>query len=374
MAQVPLVDLRPQHAALRDELAAAFHQVLDSGVLILGEQARRLEEELAAFCGAAHAVGVASGTDALTLSLKALGLGPGDEVIVPAFTFMATASSVAFAGATPVFADVEDATFCIDPESAASQVGPKTKAILPVHLFGRPADMSALQALADQHGLVVIEDAAQALGAECRGRRAGSLGRAGCLSFYPTKNLPACGDAGMVVTDDAELADRVRLLRACGDASVLGGPRYHYDRLGHNSRLDELQAALLRVKLHHLQDWNQRRREHAARYRALLADLDLVLPEEPTDDRHVWTVFTLRSTRRDALRAALTEAGVGTSVYYPEPLHLQPAFGALGYRAGDCPTAERLCGEVLSLPMYPELTEEQIQAVCQAVRTALQRK
>ena len=372
MTRVPLVDLRPQHQALQDHLTAAFEQVLDSGVLILGDQVRCLEEELAGFCGTSHAVGVASGTDALRLTLEALNLRPGDEVIVPTFTFVATASTAVLAGATPVFADIEEATFCIDPESAAAKISPRTRAIVPVHLFGRPADMAALGALADRHQLVIIEDAAQALGAQYQGRPVGSLGRAGCLSFYPTKNLPACGDAGMVVTSDPELADRVRLVRACGDASVLGGPRYHYDRLGHNSRLDELQAALLRVKLGHLEEWNRRRSEHAEQYRALLSDLDVVLPGELADGRHAWAVFTIRSTRRDALRTALTEAGIGTSIYYPEPLHLQPAFRSLGYRQGDCRVAERMCGEVLSLPMFPDLSEEQIETVCRVIRQTLE--
>jgi dTDP-4-amino-4,6-dideoxygalactose transaminase len=371
MTQVPLVDLRPQHQALGDELAQAFQQVLARGVFILGEQVIAFEQEMARYCGARHAVGVASGTDALMLALQALGIGPGDQVIVPAFTFVATAATVAFAGATPVFADVEEGTFCLDPQEVATKAGPHTRAVIPVHLFGYPADLAALQALADEHGWAILEDAAQALGAEHRGRRVGAIGRAGALSFYPTKHLPACGDSGMVITDDDELADRVRLLRACGDASVLSGARYHYDTLGHNSRLDELQAALLRVKLRRLDDWNRRRAEHAARYRALLADADVVLPAEPPDGRHSWGVFTIRCPRRDHLRAALADAGIGTSIYYPEPLHLQPAFADLGYRSGDCPVAERLCGEVISLPMFPDLTEEQIAAVCQAVRAAL---
>jgi len=369
--KITLAGLQAQHQALRKELLEAVAGVLDKGVFILGEQVASFEREVAEYCGTRRAVGVASGADALALSMRAIGIGPGNEVITAAFTFMASASTIAQTGATPVFADIEEETFNISPAQIEAKLTPRTKALIPVHLFGQMADMDAIMRIAEQHSLAVIEDAAQAMGAEWRGQRAGSIGTAGCLSFYPTKNLPACGDAGMVVTQDDAVADRVRLLRACADASITGGKRYHYDVLGYNSRLDELQAALLRVKLRHLESWHRRRNEIAALYRELLDGCDLQLSAEHGNGRHVYNQFTIRTPRRDHVQAYLAEREIGTTIYYPCPLHLQKAFAYLSYREGDYPVAERVSGEVLSLPIYAELKDEQVEVVAKAVREAL---
>ena len=375
--KVPFIDLRGQYEAVREEIDSAIREVMESSAFVLCEVVEKFEQEIASYCGSKYAVGLASGTDALILSMRALGIGEGDEVIVPAFTFVATVSAVVHAGARPVFVDVEPESFNLNAGQIREKLFPHVRAIIPVHLYGLPADMDPLLELARDRGLLVIEDVAQALGAQYRGSRVGSLGDVGCLSFYPTKNLGGAGDGGMVVADNEELAQQLRLLRNQADASVLGGNKYHHDKLGYNSRLDSLQAAILRAKLPHLEAWNRRRAEHAAHYRALLDGLPVVLPTEPEGSTHVYDLFTIRvvsdgplsgSDSRDQLQAHLASRGIGSAVYYPIPLHLQGAFSDLGHKEGDFPVSERLCQEVLSLPICPELSEEQIATVAEAIK------
>jgi len=353
--KVPMFDLKRQYAELREELLPALDELMSGGHFILGENVAALEREVAALTGTRIGIGVANGTDALNLALLALGIGPGDEVIVPSTTFFATAGSVARTGARPVFADVDENTFNVTAALLEPALTKKTRAVIPVHLFGQAAPMEDIMELAREHGLKVVEDAAQAIGATRKGRPVCSFGDCGCLSFFPTKNLGAYGDAGMVVTSDHELAERTRLLR------VHGSPRkYHHVALGYNSRLDEVQALILRIKLKRLGDWAEARRELARNYTRLLTDTGLVgdclkLPRVDPGNVHVFHQYTLRVRHRDDLRQFLEEAGVGTSVYYPLPLHLQPIFRSLGYEAVSLPVSERLAGEVLSLPMFPEL-------------------
>jgi dTDP-4-amino-4,6-dideoxygalactose transaminase len=356
-ASVPLLDVGRGNRPLRDEFLAAIGRVLDSGRFLHGAEVGQLETEIARLCGAEHAVACASGSDALLLALMALDIGEGDEVIVPSFTFFATASAVWRLNARPVFVDIDPATFNVDPQSVEEAVTPATKAIIPVHLFGQCADMDAVQTIAERHGLWVIEDAAQAIGARHRGRPAGSMGAIGCLSFYPTKNLGAFGDAGMLTTRDEPLAQRLRLLAGHGM-----NPRYYHKVVGINSRLDTIQAAVLLVKLAHLQEWTTARARHAARYDQLLASrgLDLLagLPTAAAGCDHVWNQYTIRipGGRRDAVKAELARMQIGSEIYYPVPLHLQECFRSLGYGPGTLPHTERAAQEVLSLPVFPELT------------------
>jgi dTDP-4-amino-4,6-dideoxygalactose transaminase len=358
---VPFIDLTRQHDAVAADLDTALRGVVKSARFILGPEVAAFEREIAAYCGVAHAIGVGSGTDALAIALKASGVGPGDEVIVPAFTFFATAEVVTMLGATPVFADIERDRYGMNAASAARLVTTRTKAIVPVHLYGRVADMIALRAIADAHGLTVIEDAAQAIGADYRGRRAGGLGHAGCFSFYPTKNLGALGDGGLVTTDDPVLAERVRMLRDHGSRQ-----HYFHELPGWCSRLDALQAAALRVKLRRLDGWTDRRRALAARYREALAGLPLGLPREAADERAVYHLFTVTSDRRDELRKHLDAREVGTAVHYPVPLHRQPVYRHV---AASLPESERASAEVLSLPLFPELREAEVDEVVAAVRS-----
>lgn len=360
---IPILDLKTQYKTIRQEIQAAIEQVLESGQLILGPNVRALEQEIASWCGGGHGIGLASGTDALRLALDALGIGPGDEVITTPFTFIATANTISRARATPVFVDIDPKTFNINPFQIEHAITERTKAILPVHLFGQPADMGAIMELAMRYHLLVIEDSAQALGATFRGQPVCSFGQIGCLSFYPTKNLGAYGDGGMAITRDDEIADRLRLLRQHG-----GRIKYHHERLGYNSRLDELQAAILRVKLRHLAEWTSARQRVAAQYDQLLADLPVTTPYRSPEVTHVYHQYTIRAPRRDELQAFLQEHGIGTMVYYPVPLHLQPMYAHLGVPEGSLPEAERAAKEVLSLPIYPELTEEQVQTVADAIR------
>lgn len=360
---IPHVDLTRQHAALRDDLLAAAARVLDSAQFVLGGEGRALEAALAARGGVRHAVGVASGTDALRLALLALGVGPGDEVLTPAFSFVASATTIVMAGATPVFVDVDPETYAMDPAAAERALTPRTRALVAVHLYGHPAPMDRLAALARAHRLAVVEDAAQAVGATWAGRPVGAWGDAAALSFYPTKNLGACGDAGMVLTDRDDVAERLRRLRHHGD-----GGRYRHVELGYCSRLDELQAALLAVKLRHLDAWTERRRAIAARYRARLAGLGLGLPVERPEARHVYHLFTVRHPQRDALQKALGDQGVGTAVHYPLPVPGQPLFGGGGAR--EYPEAWRAAREVLALPCWAELTDGEVETVATAVRKA----
>jgi dTDP-4-amino-4,6-dideoxygalactose transaminase len=363
---IPFLDLARQHAALGAELSAAVGRVVASGRFVLGEEGAAFERELARFSGVRHAIGVGSGTDALRLGLAALEVGPGDEVVTPAFSFVASATTIVMAGATPVFVDIEPGTFALDPAAVARALTPRTRAIMPVHLYGQPAAMDRLQALARAHGLSVLEDAAQAVGARWAGRPVGAWGDLACLSFYPTKNLGACGDAGAILTDRDDLAERLRRLRHHGDAG-----RYRHVELGWCSRLDEVQAAILRVKLRHLPAWIERRRDLAARYAAGLAGLPLGLPVARPEARHVWHLYTVRHPERDAFRKALEDLGVGTAVHYPLPVPGQPLFGADGERRW--PEAWRAAREVLSLPCYPELTDAEGAGVVAAVRSACER-
>jgi dTDP-4-amino-4,6-dideoxygalactose transaminase len=360
---IPFIDLTRQHAALRDDLIAAAARVLDSARFILGPEGEALERELAELSGVRHAVGVASGTDALRLSLTAVGVTAGDEVITPAFSFVASASTIVMLGATPVFVDIDPETYTLDVEAAARAVTPRTRAIMPVHLYGQPAPMDQVAALARAHHLAIVEDAAQAVGATWRGRPVGTWSDAACLSFYPTKNLGACGDAGMVLTDRDDIAERVRRLRHHGD-----GGRYRHVELGYASRLDELQAALLRVKLVRLAGWTEARRRVADRYRTLLERSAVGLPVERAEARHVYHLFTVRHPQRDALAKALAELGVGTAVHYPIPVPGQPMFGPTDERRW--PHAWRAAREVLSLPCFAELADKEVEAVAEAVLRA----
>ena len=352
--RIAFLDLHAAYLELKDDLDAAYHRVMDSGWFILGKEVEAFEREFAAYCEAAHCVGVGNGLEALHLILRAYGIGPGDEVIVPANTYIATWLAVSYAGATPIPVEPDARTYNLDPALIEAAITPATRAILPVHLYGQPADMDPIKALASRYGLKVIEDAAQAHGARYHGRRVGGLGDAAGFSFYPGKNLGALGDGGAVVTNDADLAERVRVLRNYGSRV-----KYHNEVKGFNSRLDELQAALLRVKLPVLDEWNERRRAAAARYLDGLAGSELGLPYVPKWAEPVWHLFVVRHPQRDALQQRLQQAGIGTMIHYPIPPHLQPAYAELGYGAGAFPISEAIHREVLSLPMGPQLTAVQ---------------
>ena len=365
--QVPLLDLTRQYASIRDEVRSALDRVMDSQRFILGPEVEALEREIAAYCGCAHAIGVASGTDALLAALMAIELKPGDEVITTPYSFFATAGAIARLGAKPVFVDIDRATYNIDPAEIESRISSRTRAILPVHLFGQMANMTAVMEIAGRNRLAVIEDAAQAIGSERDGRRAGSIGDLACFSFFPSKNLGAFGDAGMVTTNDRELAERVRLLRSHGFKT-----KYHNEVLGGNFRLDEIQAAVLRVKLKYLDGWTEGRRRNAALYRQDLQPAQGVeLPYEIPGSRHIYNQFVIRSGRRDQLMAHLKEQSIGCEVYYPIPLHLQPCFQDLAGHPGDFPISEAASQESLALPIYPELTSEMIHTVCRAISNSM---
>jgi len=360
---VPQLDLAAQYAAIGAEIRTAVDRVLTSQQFVLGREGAALEAEIANLCGVAHGVGVASGTDALILALRACGVRTGDEVLVPTFTFVATGSAVSALGAKPVFADIRPETYNLDPAELERRVTSRTRAIVVVHLYGLPTDMDPILAFAKARKLPVIEDNAQAIGASYKTRRTGSLGDAACISFYPTKNLGAYGDAGMVVTNSPELAERVRTLRNHGQAA-----KYLSSEPGWNSRLDELQAAILRVKLRHLSNWQRARQSHAAEYSRLLTQIPGVMPPiVPDGYEHVYHQYTIRIERRDGLQKFLSERKIGSTVYYPYPLHLQPLYASLGHKPGDFAHSERAAQEVLSLPMYPELLKEQIARVAEAV-------
>jgi dTDP-4-amino-4,6-dideoxygalactose transaminase len=366
---VPLLDLKTQHATLRGELNAAIARVMDSQQFILGEDVKFLEEEIARYCETRFAVGCASGSDALLLALMALDVRAGDEIITTPYSFFATAGSIARLGAVPVFVDIEADTFNINPALIEAAITPKTKAIMPVHLFGQCVEMDAINAIAERHNLPVIEDAAQAIGAEYKGRRAGSMSAIGCFSFYPTKNLGAAGDAGILTTNDERLANRLRALRVHG-----GATEYYHAEVGINSRLDSLQAAILRVKLPHLDSWSEARAEHAERYAQLLADANLTdeikLPVIRPNVRHIFNQFVIRvdAARRDALIEHLKKNNVGAKIYYPVPLHLQQCFSYLNYETGSLPESECAARETLALPCYPELAREQQEYVVDVIR------
>lgn len=372
---VPLLDLKAQHESMRGELDAAIKRVVDSAHFILGPEVEALEAEVAKYSNTAHALGVSSGTDAILVGLMALDVGPGDEIITSPNTFIATASCVARLGAKCVFVDIDPATCNLDPAKLEAAITPKTKVIMPVHLFGQLADMDAVMAIATRHGLPVIEDAAQAIGAEFKGRRAGSIGTMGCLSFFPSKNLGAFGDAGAIVTNDAKLFARMKSIRVQGQE-----PKYFSKIVGGNFRLDALQAAVLRAKLPHLDGWTAGRQRNAARYRTLFAERGIdpkqvrpsakqtfTLPQERPEGRHIYNQFSLRSARRDELKKALTAAGIGNEIYYPQPMHLQQCFTSWGGKVGDFPEAEAAGLESLAIPIYPELTEAMQREVVDAV-------
>ncbi|HLJ25242.1 MAG TPA: DegT/DnrJ/EryC1/StrS family aminotransferase [Candidatus Angelobacter sp.] len=365
--QVPILDLKAQYATIREEVQAAINQVLEKQHFILGPEVKALEQEIAHYCGCKYGIGVASGTDALILGLRACGIGPGDEVLVPSFTFIATADAVSALGATPVFVDIEPDTFNIDSSRIEPLITARTRAIVPVHLYGQMAAMGPLLKLAKDHNLKVVEDTAQALGATWEGRRAASLGDVGCISFFPSKNLGAYGDGGMVVTDSEEIYRHLISLRAHGSTK-----KYFSQEQGWNSRLDELQAAILRVKFRHLEHWSQQRRDVADRYDTLLSGVrGVVVPARNGSGQHVFHQYTIRVPQRDRVQKQLAEQGVTTMVYYPVPIHLQPIYASLGHRPGSLPLTEAACGEVLSLPMFPELTEQQMEYVVDMLTLAL---
>lgn len=362
---VPLIDLSQQHEQLGPELRDTFAKVIDSGQFILGPWVDQFETELASYCGAEHAIGVSSGTDALLIALMALNIGPGDEVITTPFTFFATAGCIARVGATPVFVDINPRTYNIEAADIEAAVTERTKAIIPVHLFGLPANMEPIMELARQHNLRVIEDAAQALGARYQDKSVGTIGDVGCLSFYPTKNLPTPGDAGACVTNDAELAAKIRLLRVHG-----ADYGYHFPLIGGNFRIDALHAAMLSVKLRRLPEWVEKRRHLAERYNRRLETLPVGTAFEPEVRHHAFNNYTLRvrGGQRENLRHHLDACAIGNRVYYPIPLHLQPCFAYLKYKAGDLPVSEQAAEQVLSLPIYPEMTEAQQDEVINAIR------
>lgn len=360
---IQMVDVVGQYRKIKPEVDAAIHTVLDSGQFIMGKDVAELESEIAAYLGVKHAVACASGTDALQIAMMAMDIGPGDEVITSPFTFVATAETIGILGAKPVYVDIDPRTYNLDASLIEAAITPRTKAIIPVHLYGQPAAMDEIMRIARARGLKVIEDSAQGLGASYRGKKVCSIGDCGCISFFPSKNLGAFGDGGMIVTDDAALADRLRMVAAHGSRV-----RYYHEILGVNSRLDTIQAAILRVKARHLDAWNAERRRAAARYTALLAGTPAVTPYCAPEGEHIFHQYTIRVPERDALDARLKERGIPHAVYYPVPLHLQKAFAMSGYHEGDFPVTEQACREVLSLPMHTELTEEQQQHVCTTIK------
>jgi dTDP-4-amino-4,6-dideoxygalactose transaminase len=364
--QIPLVDLKAQHLEIADEVARGMAKVIEDTAFILGPQVKEFEEAFARFCGVPHCVGVANGTDAIELSVRALGLGLGDEVIVPANTFIASALGVVRAGARPVIVDCDEYQL-IDPSKIEAAIGPRTRAVLPVHLFGQMADMEKVQEIADARGLAVIEDGAQSQGAKRSGRPSGAFGVAAATSFYPGKNIGAYGDGGAVVTRSEEIASKLRKLRNWGSEK-----KYHHPEIGFNSRLDTLQAVVLSAKLKRLDAWNEARRQAAVRYDRLLAGIGAIeLPKTLPGNEHVWHLYVVRVPNRDEVLAKLNAAGIGAGIHYPVPLHLHGALSDLGYREGDFPEAERAANEILSLPLYPQITGEQQERVAEELRKAV---
>ena len=362
---VPFVDLKAEYHSIKPEIDTAIARVLETSQFVLGEEVEAFEREFAAFSGAVHGIAVSSGTAALHLALLAASVGPGDEVVTVPFTFVATVAAIGYVGARAVFVDIDARSFTMDPARLEAAITPRTKAIVPVHLYGQPADMDPIREIAARHGLIIIEDAAQAHAARYKDRPVGSLGHLACFSFYPSKNLGAYGEGGMIVTSDATLADRLRLLRNWGQRT-----KNEHIIPGFNARLEGMQGAILRVKLRYLPEWTDARRRHAARYRELFADAGIGLPVEMPYARHVYHLFTIRARERDALQAALRSAGIQTGLYYPVPVHLQPAYTDPRYSEGAFPVSERASLEVLSLPMFPQMSEDQIATVVSAIRRA----
>jgi len=367
--QVPYLDLKAQYRSIKDEIDAAVALVLDSAQFILGSEVAGFEQDFAAYCGAAECIALNSGTSALHLALLAAGVGPGDEVITVPFTFVASVAAILYAGARPVLVDIDPRSFNMDPSALEAAITPRTKAIMPVHLYGQPADMDPIMEVARHHGLIVIEDAAQAHGAKYKGRPVGSIGDIGCFSFYPAKNLGAYGEGGAVTTNNPEYAKTIRMLRDWGQDS-----KYHHLLRGYNYRMEGFQGAILRVKLLHLESWIEARRAVASQYNHLLADCSLELPAEMPWAQHVYHIYTLRTEDRDGLQSALRQEGIQTAVHYAVPAHLQPAYADLGYSKGSLPQAEAAARQVLSLPIYPELSEQSIAKVAAAVKKTIPRK
>ena len=365
---IPFVDLRAQYQSIKTEISAAIQNVLESGQFVLGQEVENFEKEFAAYCRTNHAVGVNSGTSALHLALLAAGVGPGDEVITVPFTFVATTAAVIYAGARPVFVDIDPETFNMDPNQIERAITKRTKAILPVHLYGQTADLDPIVDIAKRHNLVVIEDACQAHGAVYKGRRAGSLGDIGCFSFYPGKNLGAYGEGGAVTTNNARYAQTIRCLRDWGQEE-----KYHHVLQGFNYRMDGIQGAVLKIKLNKLESWNASRARAAETYRQLLSDTAIDLPAAAAGRSHAWHLYVTRHTERECLRAALVAASIGCGIHYPVPVHLQPAYASLGHQPGDFPVSEQIARDCLSLPMYPELSEEDQRRVVGVLKRELDR-
>ena len=363
---IPFLDLKAQYQTIKPEIDAAIQRVLDTTQFVLGEEVAQFEKDFAAYCGTRHAIALNSGTSALHLALLAAGVGPGDEVITVPFTFIATVSAVAYTGARAVFVDVDPKTFNMDPALVEAAITPRTKAILPVHLHGQPADMDPILAIGRKHGIRVIEDAAQAHGAEYKGRRCGSMGDLACFSFYPGKNLGAYGEGGAVVTNDDGFDRTIRMLRDWGQEK-----KYHHVLKGFNYRMEGFQGAILRVKLSHLEAWTEARRTHARWYNQALADCGIGLPWDGGDNRHVFHVYAIRVPQRDEFQKVLLAKGIQTAIHYPIPVHLQPAFADLGHVRGEFPESEKLADEVLSLPMYPELSSQAVAEVAGVVKAAV---
>jgi dTDP-4-amino-4,6-dideoxygalactose transaminase len=363
--RIPFIDLRREHTEIKSEINQAISSVLDSGLFILGDQVNEFEVAFSKYIGTKHGISVNSGSDALFLSLKALGIGEGSEVITVSHTFVSTVDSVVRCGAKPVFVDVEPDTYCINTAKIEEKITERTKVILPVHLYGHPANMDEILKIAKKHDLSVVEDACQAHGAEYKGKKAGSLGDVGCFSFYPVKNLGACGDGGIVTTSDSSLAERVKLLRNYGQSK-----KYYHDLVGINSRLDELQAAILRLKLSRLDEWNEKRRRLAELYKEILGQTDVVLPSERTYAKHVYHLFVIRLAGRDNCQRFLQKSGIQTQIHYPIPVHKQEAYAAYA-GTKDLAITQKICNEILSLPLYPSLTEEEVTYTARVIKDAI---
>lgn len=364
--QIPLVDLKQQYLSIKDEIDSSIQDILDNTAFILGKKVEDFEGKFANLCGVRHCIGVNNGTSALRLALLALGIKAGDEVVTTPFTFIATAEATSHTGAKLVFADIDEKTYCIDPEKIKEKITKRTKAILPVHLFGQPADMDPIMEIAEKHGLKVVEDAAQAHNALYKNKKAGSIGDVSCFSFYPGKNLGAYGEAGAVCTNDKELANKLVLLRQHGELK-----RYYHDLIGDNCRMEGIQGAVLGVKIKYLDEWTEKRRKNAQIYDELLEKLDIVLPYEANYARHVYHVYGIRAKKRDELRDFLSKNGISTGIHYPIPVHLQKAYSFMGLKEGSFPASEKVAKEILSLPMYPELSEEQMEYIADNIRKFL---
>ncbi|MDO6355557.1 DegT/DnrJ/EryC1/StrS family aminotransferase [Caloramator sp. CAR-1] len=361
--KIQLLDLLAQFETIKDEIKDAVISTIESGHYILGPQVKKLEEDIASYCGVKHGIGVANGTDALLLALKAFGIGEGDEVITSPFTFFASAETISQAGAKPVFVDIDPDTYCIDVDKIEKKITERTKAIIPVHIFGQMVDMDRIMEIAKKYNLIVIEDACQAIGAEYKGKKAGSIGHAACFSFFPTKNLGGYGDGGMVVTNDDAVAERIRMLRFHGSKV-----KYYHEILGYNSRLDELQAAILNVKFKYLDEWNRKRAEKAEIYNDLLKDTSCKLPVVRDYNKHIYHLYIIQHEKRDELIKYLKDNGVATGIYYPVPLHLQNVYKDLGYKEGDLPNAEYASKRTFAIPLYPELTLQQQKYVAEKIK------